>query len=49
MAYVAARGGEAAITYAEQLHQLLHAPLSREAIDLIEVEDAFFDPIRELR
>lgn len=36
MAYVAARGGEAAITQAEALHGLLHGPLNAEAVRLVE-------------
>lgn len=35
MAYVAARGGEAAIQYAEQLHQALNGPLTAERVRLI--------------
>lgn len=36
MAYVAARGGEAAILQSEQLHQLLNAPLSLATVRMIE-------------
>ena len=35
MAYVAARGGEAAIQYAEQLHQALIGPLTAERVRLL--------------